>query len=150
MNFMSRIINVRSIGGSALRDWPACIRIKGWRKTILQDSWSSNSWMVNLHSQRETLDPHRAEKLKKNPTVSITLSLCKHFDTSVKWNKWVTTHLERFSLQSLSKTMRHASSLPLSLPDWCCGRSSVPRTWWVVILLGWWRLGWGWESVSPS
>lgn len=31
-----------------------------------------------------------------------------------------------------------------------CYQNSVPETAWLVILLGWWRLGWGWASVSLS
>lgn len=41
-----------------------------------------------------------------------------------------------FSLQFLSKMARHASSLPFSLLDWCCGQSLVPMTGWCGYSVG--------------
>lgn len=128
----------------ALTVWVACIKIR--ENIILQDSWCWNSWMVNLHSQGEMLDPHWAEKY--NPK-SLLCCPCVNNLLLVKWNKWVTAHLERFSLQFLSEVMRQVTSLPLSSPDCWCGQSLVPGTGCSVILLEWWRLGWGWVWISP-
>lgn len=68
----------------------------------------------------------------------------------VKLKKWITRHLEDLLFKSLPEIPKHASLLTPRLPDWFCGQYSVLETAWVVILSGWWRVGWGWGSVSPS
>lgn len=83
-------------------------------------------------------------------TVYVVLSLCKHCDRSLKGNKWVTRHLERFLFDSYPKSW----GMPLLFLSVCWTGAVVIAFFLglvgVVTLLGWCRQGWGWVCVSPS
>lgn len=86
---------------------------------------------------------------RKIRTASDALFFCKHFDRTEKLNKWVITHLEGFLFGSYSKWQ---GMRPLSLS--VCWTGTVVKAWFlwqvcVVILLGWWQLGWGWVCLHP-